>query len=519
MKFLFLILLLSFFLRVGFLTISPPALHGDEMGVSYNAFSLFKSGRDEYGQWLPLTFRNDLTPLDVYLTIPYIATLGLNEFSTRVHSVISGILTIFASFILIRLFFNKKIALLTIFLLAILPWHIHTSRIGLGVNTALFLQIAGAVFFLRGVKSSTNWLIYSFLAFGLSTYAYHAPKLTSPLLLLSLIFIYRKRIKKKVSLRKLSLLFMVAIIIPTLVYIFARPIRQSRFGGVNVLLLRNSGQSSSENFILKIPSEVIKNYFLHFHPYVLFFDSQKLKYFQIPKTGMFYVWELPFMLLGAFLIWQNRKAVSSQLVLLWVIIAPLASSLTLGAQFSHFNRVMLFLPILPLLTSIGLYATLQMLKVSTIYYRVFLGVFILIVVSSLAFFLKQYLIILPKDYAWFWGTHLKEAALFAVRYEPIVDRIIMTNSPSSYAQMYIYVLFYGQKDPSWLYNSNSIRNQTIGYSRMGKFEFRPINWIVDKRLKNTLIIGTVNDIPEESAVLKTIFLPNNEQVLRIVRTN
>ncbi|PIV01434.1 glycosyl transferase, partial [Candidatus Shapirobacteria bacterium CG03_land_8_20_14_0_80_40_19] len=70
--FFLLIVGLAFFLRFIFLTKSPPGFYVDEAAVGYNAYSILKTGADEYGKKFPLFFRSFgdyKMPLNIYLTV------------------------------------------------------------------------------------------------------------------------------------------------------------------------------------------------------------------------------------------------------------------------------------------------------------------------------------------------------------------------------------------------------------------------------------------------------------------
>ena len=60
MKFLilFLIVILAFLLRFYQLSTNPPGLNLDEVAIGYNAYSILRTGRDEYGKFLPIVFRS-----------------------------------------------------------------------------------------------------------------------------------------------------------------------------------------------------------------------------------------------------------------------------------------------------------------------------------------------------------------------------------------------------------------------------------------------------------------------------
>ncbi len=505
----FAVLTLAFIVRFFNLTSVPPALHGDEMGVSYNAYSLLTNGRDEYGLLLPLTFRNDLAPLDVYLSVTWIAIFGLNEFSTRIHSVVIGLLTIIVAFAFVNALFKRKLALLTLFMLALSPWHVHTSRIGLGVNSALLLQLVGVVFFVKYLSHKRLFMALSFLSFGVSTYAYHSAKLTAPLLIIAMAIIYFRNISYSKSWKLFFFLFTACIVFPTIIYFTARPLSQTRFGGINIFL-------THKNSLFSVPVNVVQGYFSHFNPNILFFDSRKLKYFQIPDMGMFHRWEIPFMLLGFIIVIWHQHEKKYQLLLAILVIAPTAASLTLGVPFAHFNRVMLLSPALSLLTALGLqfFSTLFLSKKQRTF-AVLLGS--IITIPFIYFYLHSYFSSLPYEFAEFWGTHRREAALLALDYEDKVAQIIIANEPASYAQMYIYLLFYGHKNPSWLQSVTRQRNKIIGYNSFAKYQFRVVEWEKDSQLKDALIIASPDKIPPGDHVVKEILLLNGKVTLRIAK--
>jgi hypothetical protein len=81
-KLLLLILAVAALARILFLSSNPPSLNWDEVSHGYNAYSILKTGRDEWGRLFPLSnfraYGDYPLALNLYLTIPFIATLGLN---------------------------------------------------------------------------------------------------------------------------------------------------------------------------------------------------------------------------------------------------------------------------------------------------------------------------------------------------------------------------------------------------------------------------------------------------------
>ena len=86
---LLIIFIFSLLIRLSYCQTIP--LLWDEAALGYNAYSIIQTGRDEYGQFLPLIFKSfgDYKPgFYVYLTIPFIKIFGLNEISVRFPSIL-----------------------------------------------------------------------------------------------------------------------------------------------------------------------------------------------------------------------------------------------------------------------------------------------------------------------------------------------------------------------------------------------------------------------------------------------
>src|SRR3990167_8182432 len=106
------IVLLAAILRFYQLGNIPPSLDWDEVSLAYNAKALLQTGKDEFGNSWPITIRsfNDYKPsLYTYSLIPALAILGESNFAIRFPSAIAGILTVVATYFLVKeLFENSK---------------------------------------------------------------------------------------------------------------------------------------------------------------------------------------------------------------------------------------------------------------------------------------------------------------------------------------------------------------------------------------------------------------------------
>jgi len=123
---LILIIVLAAFFRLYKIFDTPPSLNWDEVSHGYNAFSILKTQKDEWGVRFPLIFRaygDYKLPLYIYLTVFSEMVFGLNTFSVRFVSILSGIgLVLVAYFISLRVFKEKNISLLSAFLVTLSPW-------------------------------------------------------------------------------------------------------------------------------------------------------------------------------------------------------------------------------------------------------------------------------------------------------------------------------------------------------------------------------------------------------------
>ena len=136
------ILILAAALRLWNLGSIPPHLTPDEASLGYNAYSILRTRRDEYGQLLPVIFKSfgDFKPgLYVYLTVPSVLIFGLTEFAVRFPAALAGIISIWLIYLIVKKLFDEKLALFSGFIASVTPWLIYFSRGAWEVNISLAL--------------------------------------------------------------------------------------------------------------------------------------------------------------------------------------------------------------------------------------------------------------------------------------------------------------------------------------------------------------------------------------------
>lgn len=207
----------AFFLRFVKVTEVPPSLNWDETSIAYNAYSILKTGKDEWGVSFPLNFKSYgeyKLPVQIYASIPGIAIFGLNELGVRITPVIYGTLTVLALYFLAsKISKNKNIGLLSAFLLAISPWHIQLTRASFESSFSVFWVLLGALFFIKGFENKKYWIV-SVITFVISIYTYNAARVFVPLFILTLVAIYRKNLFEDKKVFIISLVIFVASILP-----------------------------------------------------------------------------------------------------------------------------------------------------------------------------------------------------------------------------------------------------------------------------------------------------------------
>ncbi len=531
--FLLIIFLLAFILRFWQLGQVPQSLDWDEASLGYNAYSILKTGRDEYGSFLPLSIRSFgdyKPPLYTYLTVLPVWLFGLNEFSTRFISAFLGFLTVVVSYFLIKeLFPGKKYNLYLIFtfLLAISPWHIQFSRVAFEANCALFFFVSGTWLFLKGLKSGL-FFVASFLLFGLSAYAYHSPRLIVPIFLFGLGIIYRKEIKTKISFITVSVLLISLLFLPLIILYGSST--AARFGSVSVI---NPNEKLGESiraieldnkrgdFLGKLTHnrrivfarEILAGYLDHFNFDFLFLTGDPPGRHHAAGMGMLYLAELPFIIAGIIYLLKRYKQ-GTAVIFLWFFLAPMASAFTSGTP--HAVRALFYLPTYQVITAFGLLYVFRCLKNNLVKYqnRLLKTLIFIAVIGNFFYYLHMYYIHTPIEYAYWWQYGYKEAVAEVAKIEKDYDKVIVTYR---YDQPYVYFLFYNKIDPAW-YQQNWGGGEVLRAQRsFGKYVLRNLNWDEDSKMSKVILVGTGSEIPEGApGLVKTINYPDGSVAFRIV---
>ncbi|MFA6518942.1 MAG: hypothetical protein WCV93_04845 [Candidatus Shapirobacteria bacterium] len=480
-----LLLLFSFFLYTFRLDQIPPSVYVDEATVGYNAFSILETGQDEYGQKLPIYFRffGAYTPgLHVYFLLPFIKFFGLNPFSIRILSAISGVISVCIFYLLINVFTknSKKSILLSAFY-AIIPWQVFNSRLGYEVMFAATIFNAGLYFL---IKNQPKLSLLGLVFISLSTYAAHTQRFLVPLFLfVYFIFITRPNLK--------SILVLFLTQIPNLLMLFTP-----------AFWIKSSG--FSPHFFLGQIIGFLSPLNLFFLPNDI--DQQHL----VPQISLFYWWMiLPFIFGLKHLITKPTPASKTIIILILTALVPAC----LSGEFISVQRF------LPLLLPFSLIICLGLSKFNNL-----ISGFLFLI--SILLLLRSYFLFFPKLMATAWNYGYQELSLYVSSHPNTRFVIDNTRNPRNY----ILLLFHLNYSPTLYHQetgklANYYQNPLYtGNLKFANIEVRPLDFSTDPCIDQILVGDPLSVSPDQAidhhlTPVFAIHTPQNELVLQALQTN
>ena len=501
----------------------PSSLNWDEISHGYNAYSLLKTGHDQWGQsWPFFNFRaygDYPTTLNLYLTIPFIYFLGLNALSIRLPAAIISLLFTVLIYLFARLILkNRNLSLITFTIASFSPWTFFPGRGVFQSNLAQFFLLLGIYFFILKSNKKIIW-VFSALSLGLSMYSYHNTRLIAPLIFASLLFIYHP-IKIKTIFFSISFLILA---IPNFINLFSSDsLARNRWVGIinpNSINLINEQRRLFtgpqflnrivNNKVVYFSEEFISNLFLFLSPLPIFFTGSQNYQFNLPNSPLIFVYLLPFFYLGLLYCFKNIS------------------------KNTLFIIIVFFITLIPAALTVGDYPTIR-LTIATPFIYIFI-VYGLKTISS-----KTKGILLPITlittlifFGIYWQNYKKYNINFAPSWQYGYQQMITEIKPmySQYQQIFItkkygepheFILFYWPWEPQkYLTDPNlntDFHSDWYWVNAFDKFKF-----INDWEVKTTnipqnslLITSPSNYNLPNSKLLKTIYYPNNTPVFDIV---
>ncbi|KKU10081.1 MAG: hypothetical protein UX13_C0021G0011 [Candidatus Woesebacteria bacterium GW2011_GWB1_45_5] len=370
----------------------------------------------------------------------------MTEFAVRFPSALAGIASVYLIYLIVfELFKDKKLSLISAFVASITPWLIYFSRGAWEVNVALALTLTGIYFFLKSLQNP-KFLTFASASFALTLVAYQGAKLSTGIVVLILLVTYWKdfwKIDRK-SLR-LSLVVGILVSLPIIFSLFQG--KAGRLSVFSVFSYRRPeaylqafldqgnekvgsvsyyfSHSESVNFLRGI----LGRYFNHFSGRFLFFEGDwGNPRHSAPNSGVLLLSDLVVLLFGLTIALRNKIKKEHLFVFLWLLASPLPAVLSRD-QIHAVRALNMVIPLI-IIISYG-YA-----KISKWFY----------VFTALAFiyFLDSYFVHVPKHDSKYWEYGYKQIVETVT---PIMGNYKKVKVQQSFAQPYIYFLFFQKYDP------------------------------------------------------------------------
>lgn len=499
---LFSIVILGVLFRFWQLGNIPQGLNNDEVSYGYNAYSILKTGRDEWGKFLPIdslfAFGDYKLPVYIYFSVPVLALFDLSAFSARLPSALGGVVAIVLVFFLVRALTKKEnIALWSAFFLSISPFHIFISRKAAEHNVAITIVIAAVLLLLHARKHIRLFPVAA-LFFLLQAFTYTPSRGFALLFFPALLLLWRNEFLLPIFKRqwKTSRWIVVGLMLfftPVLSTFFgqAGSARLQQTTNYNLVGLYNQVDERRGFCRLYLPDilcqlvysrpiyrarSVVENYVSHFSTERLFVTATgEFDTYAMSKHGFEYAFLFPLILAGVF--WSIRQKKSEFLVpLLWLIISPIPSSLS-GP--GHAGRMTTMLPSFEMLAGIGIVAWWSFSQ-SIVNYPLFRKIVVFgfagIVIWSTTRFVFDYI-----DYNTRGSRSFKvgneELFSYLASIEDQYSNIYVTDY---YGEPYIFYLFFNRFDPNRQLNlsivdrgvkTDSLVGTWTKVTKIGKYHF------------------------------------------------
>lgn len=557
-RIIFAIFILGLSLRVLFLSSYPIGFSPDEASHGYDAYSILKTGKDQWGKTLPLVFESFgdyKAPVYSYLTIPFVWLFGLSKFAVRLPNAFLGSLAIIIVYKLVqelcgygsRIKSSKKsylpstncqlLPIIASLLFAISPWHIAMSRGAYEANLTTFFLTLGIYLFFKFVNSNISKYLYlSVFVLGINMFSYHSAKLITPLIVIAMGFLFRDKFRDKVVIIKSAVIASLFIIFTASTFVGGAG---TRVKDVSIFKLSlpaasterirayNSGLPDSISRVFHNKYQVfiktgISNYLSYFSPQFLFTrGAGEMTYGMNDDRGVLYWFELP--LLIGFLMMIIKKRINRKLgiVVIWVLIAPIPASLAIGPGFAA-NRAVIMLPAIYILLAYGAVYIYQeyLIRLSIKFRNVALMFVFFITTLFFISFIENYFFVTPQKNAksMLYGN-LETSHYLAQNYR---ERNIIVSRKLS--EPHIYVAFADKWDPKdyqkysgrWDYKDKGhVWVDQMSSYILGNYTFGDLYYPSYKN-SDTVMVGRPDEFPESVVPSWVFHNPDGTDAIYVV---
>lgn len=523
------IMLAALVLRTYNISSNPPAISWDEASIGYNAYTILTTGKDEHGKLLPIdtfaAFGDYKPPIPIYLTVPFVALLSLNEVAVRLPSAFAGVLTVWVLYLLVLELFksmknNTVMGLLSAAVLTVSPWHIMLSRAGFEANIALLFLVTGAWTVLKAREHPVYFYV-CWLPFVAGIYTFNSTRYAGPLIAASLL-VYVYPFIKVAKKQFIGGLIIAAIaILPIFPHLVSKQARLrfeevSIFTDLRTVLTSNSRRELDgftwwsavlHNRRVGYAREYLIHFFDNLEPRYLFIKGDGNPKFSIQDVGQLLLVSAPFVVIGLLRLIRDYPGLA--LLLGWWLFASIAPT-AVARETPHALRTENGLPVYMIITAYGIFTSvLGAVRTKKIWLLSFLC--LILFAGNFSYFWHNLMVHYPKEFSGEWQYGYKQAIELVQSKRSEYDTVVLTES---IGRPYIYALFYERMPLMQFENTKDASFDAAGfYNVYGFGPYRFTKESVGKYEGRTLYILPPKDVPDGAVIVKSINLLNGTPVL------
>jgi 4-amino-4-deoxy-L-arabinose transferase-like glycosyltransferase len=468
------VILIAIVLRFWQLGAIPAGFHGDEAAFGYNAYSILKTGKDEYGVSYPLvlkSFGDYKAAVYSYIAIPFIYIHGLNEWSVRAPSAIFGIAFVLLTYLFAyHLSHNRGFSLLAMVMAAFSSLGIFLSRVVSDpLVSVTFLYGAIYCWFQWVANRRFLYIVGIALLMFLSFYTNTVTRIFVVPFLFLMGIMYWKEFDRTVKWVFVGITIVITCSVLALyvnpagarlsqISVFSTPdvqlplneeIREDGVEHVPVLVSR-----FFHNKISGYATYLLKNYTDYLSFQFLFQQATQPVREQVPGMGVLMLIECPFLLWGIFTV-LHKKLKYGIFALLWFLLVP-ATICIASDEIPNIHRFFLALLPIHILVALGMVSAYNAV---TKKYRVVVvfGISVLFLLN-IFYFLHQLFVHQPTHNPIYRDSAFNDVALYLKdvykNYDVVVSQKMLED-----------MLFYWPIDPATYQKAGSPRDTDNAWFR------------------------------------------------------
>ncbi len=496
---------------------NPVGFFADEAEIGYRTHELVTKRLTGFD--LPIFYQHfgytHLGALPLYASAPFVAALGLTEFSVRLASVIFAIGGLILLIALVRRL-RWACGEVGILVFAFSPVFIHLSRVNFAHSPSFFCTAAGLYCFVRAKQQgSIKWAGLAGIAFGLSIYGNAAYYLAMPVVVFGLL-VGEMVVNRLEWRRYLSFVAMVGTIgvlgIPVLIKVFTDDEFMRRF---------NDKQYSDAPLLSGDRLNTIAdNYGKYFSADFLFIKGESgmpggfISRHSVAGAGELPWIALPLVIAGIIAIFRCNEShgramgIAGLVTLLLYPLPDVLSTSTLNPPYTL--AVFPTLIFVPLLSAFGIHWIVSELRErnapAAFSRAVPIALLLVIVVGGMQFYrgpYTDYPNVSAEYYGWQYGP--EQAITRFKDYDPIYDRYFLDGD---FNEAYIFLDFYLIDDPD-------MRARTA----IGGFELANLarhDLYAVRKERFTRLLESDDRIRAYAKVVDVIYYPNGEIAMYLV---